>query len=223
MSINLCHSTLSVHSLKNAMSFKVVRASKTRVSNLSSFQNERPKSGSSEPDLEKEEVPEQESSVGDAFEELFGESGEEVKPEEVNAPKRHVRRDHEPEDEPLEDEPPRRQYSGSVVEEGVNPSKTSEVENADLDDLISAAMEDLPDEETQPADTKQSTSTPSKDENAGVDNADFGGFISMIRDDSEPAPPVEDRNDDDKPRDLPRDRRSGADDDGSRGWSGDKV
>ena len=95
------------------------------------------------------------------------------------------------------------------VEEGVNPSKTSDGENADLDDLISAAMGDMADEDTQPeAETKRS-STPSKDD-GGVDDADFGGFLSLIRDDSEQPPPVEDKKVDDKPRDIPVDRKSGG-------------
>jgi hypothetical protein len=95
------------------------------------------------------------------------------------------------------------------VEEGVSPSKTSNVEEDNLDDLISAAMGDLPDEDTQPEENKRSTSTPTKDD-GGVDNQDFGGFISMIRDDSEPPPPVQDKKVDDKPRDIPLDRRSGG-------------
>jgi hypothetical protein len=95
------------------------------------------------------------------------------------------------------------------VEEGVSPSKTSNVEEDNLDDLISAAMGDLPDEDTQPEENKRSTSTPTKDD-GGVDNQDFGGFISMIRDDSEPPPPVQGKKVDDKPRDIPLDRRSGG-------------
>ncbi len=95
------------------------------------------------------------------------------------------------------------------VEEGVSPSKTSNVEDDNLDDLISAAMGDLPDEDTQPEENKRSTSTPTKDD-GGVDNQDFGGFISMIRDDSEPPPPAQDKKVDDKPRDIPLDRRSGG-------------
>ena len=94
------------------------------------------------------------------------------------------------------------------MEEGVNPSKTSDGENADLDDLISAAMGDMADEDTQPEETKRS-STPSKDD-GGVDDADFGGFLSLIRDDSEQPPPVEDKKVDDKPRDIPFDRKSGG-------------
>lgn len=210
------------------MSFKIFKTSKTRVTNLQSFGNERPKSDPGEPEMKREEVTLEESTVGDAFEEIFGEAGEEVKPEEVNVPKPHVRKDDEPDDTPIEDESPKRQYSGQMVEEGVNPSKASEVENADLDDLISAAMEDMPNDETQPAEEKERpTSTPSK-EDEGVDSADFGGFMSIIRDDSEPPPPVEedkdDDDDDDKPRDIPLDRQSARDDDISRkSWSPGKV
>ena len=106
------------------------------------------------------------------------------------------------------------------MEEDVNPSKASAGEDADLDDLISAAMGDLPDEDAQQTqENKRSTSTPSKDE-GGLDNEDFGGFISMIRDDSEPPPPVEDKKNDD----VPRDRGPGADYESSRkSWSGGKV
>ena len=97
------------------MSFKVFRTSKTRVTNLPSFKNDRPKSGPAEPQLKSEEMPVEESGVGDAFEDLFGEAGQEVKPEERNVPKRHVKKDDEPDDEPVEDAPPKREYSGSPV------------------------------------------------------------------------------------------------------------
>ena len=90
----------------------------------------------------------------------------------------------------------------------MNPAKASEVESGDLDDLISAAMADVPDEGQKPEQAKHSTSTPSKD---GENDADFGDFISMIRDESEPPPPVEKKKDDEQPRD----RRSGAYDDSS--------
>lgn len=98
------------------------------------------------------------------------------------------------------------------MEEGVNSSKAGDGE--DLDDLISAVMDDIPDEGSQPAEQKRSTSTPSKD-GGGTDEADFEGFISMIRDDSAPPPPVQDKKDE-KPRDIPLDRRSGAYDDSMR-------
>ena len=97
------------------MSFKIVRTSKTKVTNLPSFKTERPRSGSDEKEFKKEEVALEESSVGDAFEELFGESGQEVKPEEQNVPKRHVRKDDESDDEPSEEEPPKREYGGQQV------------------------------------------------------------------------------------------------------------
>lgn len=191
------------------MSFKIFRTSKTKVTNLPSFTSDSQQSESSEPELKREEVALEESSVGDVFEELFGEAGQEVKPEEQNAPKRHVKKDDESDEEPLEVAPAKREYKGDPVEEGVNPSKTSDGENADLDDLISAAMGDMADEDTQPeAETKRS-STPSKDD-GGVDDADFGGFLSLIRDDSEQPPPVEDKKVDDKPRDIPVDRKSGG-------------
>ena len=96
------------------MSFKVFRTSKARVTNLSSFKTDRPKSAG-EPEMKKEAVAMEESSVGDAFEELFGEAGEEVKSEEQNVPKRHVKKDDEPDDEPLEDVPPKREYKGTPV------------------------------------------------------------------------------------------------------------
>ena len=102
------------------------------------------------------------------------------------------------------------------VEEGVNFSKAGDGDGADLDDLISAVMDDMPDEGSQPEEKKRSTSTPSKDDR-GTDDADFGGFISMIRDDSEPPP--QDKKDE-KPRDIPLDRRSGAYDDGVKKDSG---
>ena len=109
------------------------------------------------------------------------------------------------------------------VEEDVNPSKAGGVEDTDLDDLISAAMGDTPNEDTQPQENKRSTSTPSKDD-GGMDKEDFGGFLSMIRDDSEPPPPVEDKKNGDQPRDGAGDRRSGPDYDiSSKRWSGGKV
>lgn len=103
----------------------------------------------------------------------------------------------------------------------MNPSKASEVESSDLDDLISAAMGDMPDEQAKPEASKRS-STPTEDK-AGADDTDFGGFLSMIRDDSAPPPPVEDKDVDDKPRDVPADRRSGAGDSSRDSRSGGKV
>ena len=97
------------------MSFKIFRTSKTRVTNLPSFKDERQKSEPMEPEMKKEEVALEESSVGDAFEELFGEAGQEVDPNEQNVPKRHVRKDDEPEDEPLEVAPTKREYKGKPV------------------------------------------------------------------------------------------------------------
>ena len=103
------------------------------------------------------------------------------------------------------------------MEEGVDASKADNAESADLDDLISAVMDDIPDEEAQSEEKKRSTSTPSKDD-GGTDDTDFGGFLSMIRDDSEqPPPPVQDKKEDDEePRDIPLDRRSGANNDSLR-------
>ena len=97
------------------MSFKIVRTSKTRVTNLPSFKRDTPKPVAGEPELKSEEMPVEESGVGDVFEDLFGEAGEEVKPEDRNLPKRHVKKDHESDDEPVEDQPPKREYSGSPV------------------------------------------------------------------------------------------------------------
>ena len=97
------------------MSFKIIKTSKTRVSNLSSFKNDAPTSEPKEPSLKKEEVALEESSVGDAFEELFGEAGEEVSPDQQNVPKRHVKKDDEPDDEPQEVAPPKREYKGKPV------------------------------------------------------------------------------------------------------------
>lgn len=95
------------------MSFKVVRTSKTRVTNLKGF-GQKPVT-TNEPGLQKEEVSMEESSVGDAFEELFGEAGEEVDPENQNVPKRHVRKDDGSDEEPAEDVPPKPEYSGDIV------------------------------------------------------------------------------------------------------------
>lgn len=98
------------------MSFKIFRTSKTRVTNLPSFKSDPSKSGPAEPELKREEMAVEESGVGDAFEDLFGEAGEEVKPGERNVPKRHVKKDDEPDDDqPGEDAPPKREYSGRPV------------------------------------------------------------------------------------------------------------
>lgn len=87
----------------------------------------------------------------------------------------------------------------------MNPSKTSEVESADLNDLISSVMEDLPVEDDQPA--QPARSTPSKGD-GGADSADFGGFISMIRDENDPPEPPQDKKPrDDQPRYVPLDRK----------------
>lgn len=95
------------------MSF-IFRTSKTRATNLTSFKNEPAKT---EPKLKSEEVSVEESSVGDAFEELFGESGQEVKPEDQNrsVPRSHVKGDDESDDNEPEEEPPKREYSGGPV------------------------------------------------------------------------------------------------------------
>lgn len=190
---------------------KISRTSKTHLSSLPTFKSDRPKSDPSEPEVSKEDVVLEESSLGDVFQNIFGEEGQEVQPHEISnaASKPHVRQDDEPEHLFKEDEPPKREYTGQKVDEGVNASKATEVESADLDDLIALVMDAPADDEPKPSSPKRSASTPTKDEE---NDADFGDALSLIRgDDYEPPA-------DDKPagRDEADDRRSGTSDDRSR-------
>ena len=198
---------------------KIFRTSKTRVGSLQSFKNEKSASDK-EPEVNKEEVTVEESGLGDVFQEIYGESGTEVKPDEIpenSSSKPHVRPDDMPEDFILEqDESPaaRKQYSGEHVQEGINSTEAAEVESSDLDDLISQVMDIPADENSPPSSPKRPTSTPSKDYG---DDADFGDGLSLIRGDDEgPEVPAGKANQRGTEEDKNRNRRSEGRDETSR-------
>lgn len=162
------------------MSMKIFRTAKTKVGSLMPSKTDKPQS-SKEGKVSKEEISEQESSLGDIFKDVYGESGKEVKPGDVSAKKPHIRRDDEPDDIPEEEKPAARKYSGKIVQEGVNPTRAAEVESSELDDLISQVL-DVPAADVNPQQSNAPTSTPSKDDG---DTADFGDGLSLIMADGE--------------------------------------
>ena len=136
--------------------------------------------------MKREEVSVEESSVGDLIQDVFGDQGTEVKPDEISssASKPHVRKDDEPNDQVREEDPPKPTYSGDIIQEGFNSSQVADVKNSELDDLISRVNDVSPAEDSQPSNPKRPTSTPSKD---NANDADFGEGLSLIRgDDYEP-------------------------------------
>ena len=177
------------------------------------------KTNTNEGELRKEKVVLEESGLGDIFQDLYGESGTEVKPGEIpatSASKSHVRPDGEAEDRFLKQDEPqkKKQYYGMKVQEGVNSTKSAEVENSDLDDLISQVMDIPADENPKSSSPKPHTSTPTKDYG---DDADFGDALSLIRGDDEgPEVPAGKANQRGTEEDKNRNRRSEGRDETSR-------
>lgn len=97
------------------MSFKIFKTKKTRVSNLLTLDNNKVEA-TVEPQLKKDFARLEESSIEDAFEELFGDAGETIPPEEQKKAQRPVGKDDVQMDQTLSDDVlEKREYAGPTV------------------------------------------------------------------------------------------------------------